>query len=753
MPRAPPVSSATLPVSLPIGLVYTNHAFKCVVMDPGIYPEFAWDGIETWTFPRRPSLGQDGFDEFTAADFEFMAAMGITVNNLEEIPETNGIPLYSDLDDVLSYNLNHKYLAYVNGAIHYPWGYGALSYTNLTYADYCLWDETENDWAISWTAVARPYIDYRKPAGFQRQCDVVSAYKATGDHGIFIDALGKNGAAMGFITNVNDKLDYLDGYFDFLSFMRSERADAIRMINARPVTGSEPYLDEYATDRYRSLEALMNDYFNSLYLENWSSADTDSLAYTLDWLINWTRHGRLLCMTAEGADPSSPDDMMHLAAAMTVMGRNTFVRFVDGTNLRYLEGGWKNPSYWQFLADKKLGAPMSDAVRSGTVFTREFEFARVALDVEQRTCRIEWLNNDGSIQEVWEKASNVSPNAIRLGGDDFDGNAQYLNRTIVGSKNTSTFAWDIVNRLTVLCPEVIDTSLVQANGSAGDGFDTVGFLKSGKADNVFAMYRVSNGTLAYTFDVSGFTNLSLAMDWAASGDMPDLGIRVDASIDGGVSQTTFQVVSDPTDPTYLMEDGREVTVERSAVGLENDVDEAVILNEFRTFDSRIEGAGSTLMILITQTNGIGGRSVGIDNLKLYGETIGGYNEWISGFNLTGNDVLPSANRDADELSNFAEYAFGGNPTNYSDTGYAPTHGMYNDGGVTNFIEYVYARRTTPNHGLTYAIETSSNLLSNAWTIGNATEVAPAGIINADFEAVTNRIPAVDDAGFVRLRVE
>jgi hypothetical protein len=435
------------------------------------------------------------------------------------------------------------------------------------------------------------------------------------------------------------------------------------------------------------------------------------------------------------------------------MGRNTFVRFVDETHLRYLEGGWKNPSYWEFLADKKLGEPVSDAVRTGYVYTREFEFARVALDVGQRTCRIEWLNDDGSIQEVWEKASNVSPNAILLGEDDFDGNAQYLNRTIVGSKNTSTFTWDIVNRLTVLCPEVIDTSLYQADGSAGDGVDSIGFLGSPKTDNLFAMYRVSDATMTYTFDVSGCTNLSLAMDWAASGDMPDLGIRVDASMDGGASQTIFQVVSDSFDPIYVMEDGREVTEGRSAVGLENGVEEAVILNEFQTFDSQIEGTGNTLTILITQTNGIGGRSVGLDNLKLYGETVGGYNEWISGFNLTGNDVLPSANRDGDELSNFEEYAFGGNPGNSSDIGYAPTSGIINPGGATNFVEYVYARRTTPDHGLTYAIETSTNLLSNDWNIGNAVEIAPAGIINADFEAVTNRIPAVDDAGFVRLRVE
>lgn len=62
----------------------------------------------------------------------------------------------------------------------------------------------------------------------------------------------------------------------------------------------------------------------------------------------------------------------------------------------------------------------------------------------------------------------------------------------------------------------------------------------------------------------------------------------------------------------------EVIEARSATGIENGVIEAIILNDFQTFDAHIEGSGETLTLTIRQANGIGGRSVGFDNLKIYG---------------------------------------------------------------------------------------------------------------------------------------
>jgi len=744
----PTTGESTVLFTLPSD--YTNHQFKVVAMDPGIYPEFAWETIETWSFPRRPHINQDGFDQFTADDFAFIAAMGITGAGLVTIPETNGIPLYSDLDDVLAINPDHKNISYINGAIVIPSAYGGLAYSNdLTYDDYCLWDETKNEWAISRTAVDRPFIDYRKPAGFQRQCDVVSAFKATGNHGIFMDALTKNGGGMAAITNVNDKLDYLDRYFDFLSFMRSEHADGIRMVNARPGSGPEAYLDAYTTSRYRSLEALLNAYFNSLYFENWYSVDKDRLSQTLDWVISkWTRHGRLFLITSAGTDPSNSVDMMHLAAVMTMMGRNTFVRFLDGTHLRYREGGWKNPSYWQFLADKKPGLPLSDAVRTGYVYRREFEFARVTLDLEKRTCSIEWLNDDGSVQEVWRKSSNIHPSAKRIGGDDFDGGANYLTRSFSERINTSAFTWDIVNRTNVQCQAIIDTSEYTASGGIGDGTDTVGFLKSDKTDNFFGLYRGNGRTLTYTFDVAGYTNLSIGMDWAAAGDIPPPGITVTASIDGAPAQTVFEITYSTSPPTYVMENGASVTNNRSAVGHENGVAASTLLNRFGSFAAKIDGSGSTLTLEISMSSGVSGPAYGMDNLTLYGLKIGGYDAWISGYGLSGADAEPDADPGGDGINNLLKFALGGDPTRARSIIF-PRLGKPPD---ERGLEYIYSRRRdAAARGLTYTVNVATHLVSAAWGTNGITE-SGAGIVDAEFEVVTNRLN-IGDAGFVQLRIE
>ncbi|MDF7826658.1 putative glycoside hydrolase [Pontiellaceae bacterium B12227] len=111
------------------------------------------------------------------------------------------------------------------------------------------------------------------------------------------------------------------------------------------------------------------------------------------------------------------------------------------------------------------------------------------------------------------------------------------------------------------------------------------------------------------------------------------------------------------------------------------------------------------------------------------------------------------NPDLDIYNNLQEYAFGGDPMNGSDAGYVPTIGSFRD-GETDFFEYVYARRTTPGNSLTYWLETSSNLLSNDWKNGGYTELPNTGIIDSDFEAVTNWIDITGKTNeYIRLKIE
>ena len=125
--------------------------------------------------------------------------------------------------------------------------------------------------------------------------------------------------------------------------------------------------------------------------------------------------------------------------------------------------------------------------------------------------------------------------------------------------------------------------------------------------------------------------------------------------------------------------------------------------------------------------------------------------WASGYSLGGQSGLLD-NPDGDALNNLAEYAFGGAPDNPADAaGLLPVSGIESGGG-SNWMEYVYRRRTdAATRGLSYTLEECSNLVSGAWS---AILTAPSGTapLEAGFEAVTHQIPATEANQFIRLRI-
>ena len=75
-------------------------------------------------------------------------------------------------------------------------------------------------------------------------------------------------------------------------------------------------------------------------------------------------------------------------------------------------------------------------------------------------------------------------------------------------------------------------------------------------------------------------------------------------------------------------------------------------------------------------------------------------------------------------------------------------------GGTNWFEYIHFEHVDKNElGLTYSIEQSPDLVSPAWT-HTGSMVVGTGILNPEFNAVTNRIATEsEDSQFIRLRVE
>ena len=90
--------------------------------------------------------------------------------------------------------------------------------------------------------------------------------------------------------------------------------------------------------------------------------------------------------------------------------------------------------------------------------------------------------------------------------------------------------------------------------------DVEGILRSTDTDNVFALVDTVNGdnltgdvSATWTFDISGFENLSLSIDLAAQGDFEaatDL-LQFEYSIDGGPTVTAFSPVVDEADSIIL----------------------------------------------------------------------------------------------------------------------------------------------------------------------------------------------------------
>jgi len=182
-----------------------------------------------------------------------------------------------------------------------------------------------------------------------------------------------------------------------------------------------------------------------------------------------------------------------------------------------------------------------------------------------------------------------------------------------------------VSRATVASDYVIDTSVAAGGAVALNVADTTGFLESTKTDNFFGMYRgglTAPRTLTYTFNVAGYTNLNLAMDWVASGDIPDPGITITCSLDGAAAQTVFTVGTVSTAWNETMENGTVLAHPRSAKVTVNGVTTNSLSDVFQTYNPVIAGTGSVLTVTFSMTSSVGGPAYGMDNLKLYGTVSG-----------------------------------------------------------------------------------------------------------------------------------
>jgi hypothetical protein len=336
-----------------------------------------------------------------------------------------------------------------------------------------------------------------------------------------------------------------------------------------------------------------------------------------------------------------------LAYYLIVAEKYSYFRYQADQNMTYPQFIWDPTDDIDELT-RPLGPPLGPPVKNGFIYTRSFQYVDVWLNVETDEAVLTWKEIAGE---------------RLIGQDDFDGSQNFLSRTFSSTVNNASATWDIVNRSTVQNPDILDTTLFLQNGSAGDTNDSIGYLESTKTDNFFGIERGGSKTLTYTFDISGYTNLNVAMDWVASDNYLST-VTVTALIDGRSTQEVFSVRKNTTDASYTMENGRVVSANNSAQGYVNGVTNAIIYDQFVTFKPTISGAGSNLTLIISQPDSLSGE-LGLDNLKLYGTPNNAYDIWVAGQGLSGTNAAKTANPDGDAYNNLQEYIAGLNP-NMSD---------------------------------------------------------------------------------------
>lgn len=202
-------------------------------------------------------------------------------------------------------------------------------------------------------------------------------------------------------------------------------------------------------------------------------------------------------------------------------------------------------------------------------------------------------------------------------------------QAILGSFPSSRFdVFGVTNRAVNF--DFADDSVVgvgNPNELATDALGVAPFATYPETNRFFGVEDLLNndnaaggGTAAWTFDITGLTNLSLSAVFSAMGDFEatDNVHTFTATIDGGTPQTIFSIASDDNIANdYVMESGAIVNL-NDPLMLTDAAGTRLITNTFTTNGaSPITGTGSVLVInYVAGTNDGGSEVFAFDNLVL-----------------------------------------------------------------------------------------------------------------------------------------
>ncbi len=169
---------------------------------------------------------------------------------------------------------------------------------------------------------------------------------------------------------------------------------------------------------------------------------------------------------------------------------------------------------------------------------------------------------------------------------------------------------------------LIDRSGVGYLDNYGLIMPKAGFSFFGVTDTVNASNLAGDATAVWSFDVTGSTDISVAMDFAAMGDFESSdSYNLSYAFDGNSYQSLFEIdVETALSQNYTMENGNvRILNDPLSVQTIGSPFSYSLNNQFQTFESTLSGSGDLLHIQLSVVADGGTEAFGLSNIQISGQ--------------------------------------------------------------------------------------------------------------------------------------
>jgi len=359
------------------------------------FPEFSWDHVPLYMHMRKSKA-------FTLEELEYLA--GFPIITLEK---TTGSGTYGSTEKgsleaakaIKSHNPDAKVLYYRNVMVHYQ-GYDVNR--TLSEIEHPLLSDSSGNTNIVHGGKRGAY-DLTNPEVRKWWVDHCVEMAGHGQvDGIFIDGNIKalEPAFLGQVIGKDKKSQIARGYKQMMKDLHErtgkDKLLIANLIRARLANSGLEYLDYLHGSYIEAFESQANGLTRLEYI-----------AKGIDAVQQAARDGKIICFSmglgrARKAGIGIDDTRMKAGEASLIRERLTYslaVFLICAEKYSYFlaHDGYSvngdDSSVWLKLFpeyQKPLGPPKGPAARKGHIYTREFEYASVWLDIEHEKASIEW---------------------------------------------------------------------------------------------------------------------------------------------------------------------------------------------------------------------------------------------------------------------------------------------------------------------------------------------------------------------------